>query len=69
MTLDDIRNSDKVTLTPAEVASVISADAQGIRIMAHDHPERLGFPVLLCGRKGRTVKIPRQAFIRWMEGQ
>lgn len=68
MTLSDIMAMDKPTLTPAEVASAIGADAQGIRIMAHDYPERLGFPVLLCGRKGRTVKIPRIPFIQFMTG-
>ena len=66
MTLDEIRACDRPTLTPAEVASAIGTDAQGIRIMAHECPEKLGFPILLCGRKGRIVKIPRIPFLRVM---
>lgn len=64
MTLDEIKSCGKPTLTPAEVASAIGTDAQGIRIMAHNCPEKLGFPILLCGRKGRIVKIPRIPFLR-----
>lgn len=66
MTLDEIRNSDKVMLTPAEVASAIGADAQGIRLMAHDNPIALGFPVTITGRKGRKIQIPRIPFLKFM---
>lgn len=69
MTLDEIRNSDKVLLTPKDVATALGIDEQGLRVQAHDCPERLGFPVTICGRKGRSVRIPRLAFIRWIEGQ
>ena len=66
MTLDEIKACNKPTLTPAEVASAIGADAQGIRIMAHECPERLGFPIIITGRKGRTVRIPRIAFLKYL---
>lgn len=66
MTLDEIKASDKVLLTAAEVATAIGADAQGIRIMAHECPEKLGFPILLCGRNGRAVRIPRLAFLKFL---
>lgn len=66
MTLEDVRTLKKDTLTPAIVADVLDCDPQYIRIAARQCPERLGFPV---ARIGNRVKIPRLAFIRWMEGR
>lgn len=66
MTLDEIKASDKVLLTAADVAEVLGVDAQGIRIMAHNQPERLGFPVTVIGRGGRGVRIPKIPFLRFM---
>ena len=66
MTLDEIRNSTKEVLTPADIASVLGADAQDIRLTARLHPERLGFNVAVIGTR---TKIPRLGFIRWMEGE
>lgn len=66
MTLDEIKASDKTVLTPSEIAEVLKADAQDIRLMAKRNPERLGFNVSVIGTR---VKVPRLAFIRWMEGQ
>lgn len=65
MTLDEIRSSTKEVLTPAEVAPVLGCDPQDIRVAAKLHPERLGFNVAVIGTR---VKVPRLAFIRWMEG-
>ena len=65
MTLDEIKNSDKATLTPAEVAAVLGCDPQGIRIMAKQCPERLGFPICVIGTR---TKIPRITFLKWLEG-
>lgn len=65
MTLDEIRASDKTMLTPADIAPVLGADAQDIRVQARMAPERLGFNVAVVGTR---VKVPRLAFIRWMEG-
>lgn len=66
MTLDEIKVSDKVMLTPVDVAEALGVDAQGIRVMAHEQPERLGFPVVVCGRNGRAVRIPRVAFLKYL---
>lgn len=66
MTLDEIKVSDKVMLTPADIAEALGVDAQGIRVMAHEQPERLGFPVTVCGRNGRAVRIPRIAFLKYL---
>ena len=66
MTLDEIRNSTKEVLTPADIADVLNADPQDIRVQAKRNPERLGFNVAVIGTR---VKVPRLAFIRWMEGE
>lgn len=63
MTLDEIRASDKPFLTPADVAGVLAADAQSIRLQAREFPEALGFPVI-CVRN--RVKIPRKPFLRFL---
>lgn len=63
MTPDEIRASDKLWLTAADVAPVIGSDPQGIRITARTHPAWLGFPVTCV--KSR-VKIPRASFVEYM---
>lgn len=65
MTLDEIRNSTKEVLTPAEVAPVLGCDPQEIRVQAKQQPERLGFNVAVIGSR---VKVPRRAFLNWLEG-
>ena len=66
MTLDEIRNSTKDVLTPADIADVLSADPQDVRVAARQRPDLLGFNVAVIGTR---VKVPRLAFIRWMEGE
>ena len=69
MTLTDIKTIDRDWLNVAEVADILGADQQGIRIAARENPQGLGFPVILLGRNGRRVKVPKQPFIRFMEGK
>ena len=52
-------------ITPAIAAQVLGCDPAYIRVAARDAPEQLGFPVV---RIGRRTKIPREAFVRYMEG-
>ena len=66
MTLEELRNSDKPLLTPKEVASALGLDEQGIRVQAHENPVALGFPVVITGRKGRSVRIPRVPLMRYL---
>ena len=66
MTLDEIRKSTKDVLTPADIAEVLNADPQDIRVAARMAPEKLGFPVIVI--KSRT-KIPRLPFLRFMGEQ
>lgn len=66
MTLDEIRASDKVLLNATDIAAILETDPHSIRIMAHEKPSALGFPVIVCGDKGRRVKIPRIQFLRFL---
>ena len=63
MTLEEIRASDKTFLTPADVAGILAADAQSIRLQAPEFPEALGFPVIYVGNR---TKIPRKPFLRFL---
>lgn len=65
MTIEDVKADTREFLTPAQVAPIIGCDPQDIRVAARQCPERLGFNVAIIGSR---VKIPRRAFIRWMEG-
>lgn len=65
MTLDEIRASDKPTLTCAEVAGVLRADPQRLRVQARQRPETLGFPVIVVGKRTR---IPHEPFLAFLEG-
>lgn len=65
MTLKEIRKSDKEMLTPYEVGEVLGSDPATIRETAKQHPERIGFNYCFIGTR---MKIPREAFIKWMDG-
>ena len=66
MTLDEIRSSTKEVLTPADIATVLGADPQDVRVAASQQPDLLGFHVCVLGSR---VKIPRRAFLNWLEGR
>lgn len=66
MTLDEIRNSTKEVLTPAEVAEVLGCDPQDVRVAARQRPDLLGFNVAVIGTR---TKIPRKAFLDWFDGR
>lgn len=63
MTLEEIKASPSVWLTPAEIAPVLECDPNVIRRQAQTNPELLGFPVVvLCSR----VKINRKRFLEFL---
>ena len=66
MTVQDIMQMDKDGITPAEAAQVVGCDPQLIRLEAREKPENLGFPVIIVRSR---IKIPRMAFIKYMEGE
>lgn len=63
MTMEEIKRSDKMFLTPADVAGVLKSDPQTVRVTARQRPELLGFQFTFTGNR---MKIPRVAFLRWM---
>lgn len=65
MTIDEIRATDKVMLSPMDVAGVLGSDPETIRLTAKMAPERVGYPFTFTGNR---MKIPRIGFINWMEG-
>jgi len=63
MTLEEIKASDALFLTPCQVAPVLGCDPHIIRLQARNDPSKLGFPVTVI--KSRT-KIPRKQFLTWL---
>ncbi len=66
ITLDEVKAMDREMLTPKIVGAVIGCDPYNITLMARQRPEMLKFPFLVMGNR---TKIPRLAFIAWMEGK
>ena len=65
MTLNELKASDKVMLTPADVAPILHCDPHAIRLCARSYPQNLGFPVSVI--RSRTL-IPREGFLNWLAG-
>ncbi len=66
MTLDEIRESEKPFLIPADIAPLLGCDPYSISIAARDCPQSLGFPVV---RVGNRTKIPRVGFLNFWTGE
>ena len=64
MTIKEIEASSADFLTPAQVAGVLGCQPYAINTQAKADPAKLGFPVCVMGTR---VRIPRRAFLRWME--
>lgn len=65
MTLDELKAMDTPVITPKIAAQFLKCDPYWISLMARDNPEKLGFNV---SRIGTRTKIPRLAFIKFLEG-
>lgn len=65
MTWEEIVASDELILTAQDVAPILKCDPQTLRISAKEQKDLIGFN---CSVIGKTLRIPRKAFIRWMEG-
>lgn len=64
MTLKEIKESNAVFINVTDIADVLGADPADIRWQAQTDPSKLGYPVSVCGRR---VKVPRLAFLYWIE--
>lgn len=65
-TLNDLRDMEEDTITPAIAGDVLGCTGFLIGRMCHEEPDKVQFPFLCIGNK--TI-IPREGFIRWAEGQ
>ena len=63
MTLEEIKKSTDLWLTPEDVAPIVGCNAQKIRLTAHDNPTLLGFHVTVVGTR---VKIWRKKFLEYI---
>lgn len=67
MTLQELKDSTEVFLTPAQIAPILGCNPNWIRRAAHDSPELIGFPVCVIGTRTR---IPRKPFLSFLgEGE
>ena len=65
MTISELKKSNKEMLTPKDIAPILGCDPNIIRHQAKEDIKQLGFPATKLGSR---VKIPRKAFINWLEG-
>ena len=66
MSVNEMKALEKDFLTPREIAPCLGCTAYAINQQAASDASKLGFPVVIIGKR---VKIPREAFIRFMEGR
>ena len=64
--IEELRRMTEDTITPNTAARYLKCNPQLIRTAARQRPELLGFPVSCIGNR---VKIPRVAFIKFLEGK
>ncbi len=62
--LEDIETSTEETLNVDDVAAFLGLDAQCVRSQAQTEPAKLGFPVIVVGRR---VVVPRRGFLYFMK--
>ena len=65
-TLNEVKASHKDVLTPTDIAPILQMNPYSISKQARTDPSKLGFNVSVAGTR---TKIPRKAFIRFMEGE
>lgn len=63
MTIEELKQSTKVFVSPADIAPILRCDAQGLRYQAKEAPHALGFPTV---RVGSRIRIPRIPFLRFI---
>lgn len=70
MTLEAIKASTKEILTPSDIAEILGCDPYTINLQVAEDIKNgvnsFGFPIIKIGTR---VKIPRRAFINYMEGR
>lgn len=65
MTFEEIKALDQEFLYADDIQDILGVNPNTLREQAHNDPGKLGFPVMVCGTR---VRIPRRAFIKFLEG-
>lgn len=65
LTLEEIKDSEKDFLTVEEISGFLHHNPQHVRHQIKVDKDSLGFPIIIVNHR---IKIPRQAFIRFIEG-
>ena len=63
MTFSELEASNKDFLVAAEVSEFLGVDPQSLRMQAQMDPDKLGFPVIVCGTR---MRIPRLGFLHFV---
>lgn len=64
--LEAIKAMTSDFITAADIAKIVGSDPQCIRAQAQQDKSKLGFPVVVIGRR---VRIPRLPFIAYITGE
>ena len=65
MTIEEIKNSSRTYLTVCDIGKIVGIRPDKLRYQALTDSTKLGFPVCVADK---TVRIPRVAFLTWMNG-
>lgn len=63
MTLEDIKQSNKTFLSPADVCGVLGSNPQTIRVTARQRPDLIGYEFTFVGNRMKISRIP---FLRFL---
>ena len=66
MSVEEMKTLTADYLTPKDIAACLGYTAYAINQQAAADASKLGFPTIIIGKR---VKIPRKAFIHFMEGE
>lgn len=63
MTIEEIKKTDKMFLTPSDISGVLGSNPQTIRVTARQRPDLIGFEFTFAGNRMKIARIP---FLRFM---
>lgn len=65
MTMDEIRNCEKLTLSPMDISEVMGSNPHTIHDTAMKRPDLIGYKFTFVGNR---MKISRKSFIEFIDG-
>jgi len=64
--LESLEQFPREWLTCQQIATVLNANPYALHCQAMQDPSKLGFPVIVAGRR---VKVPKAPFLKFMRGE